>query len=154
MYYRKLSAGDIPPHDRPKHRQASPRKKSSADKSSRKKSRKSEDKGKSKHPSGGKKPPPEGGRKHSTKKKGHTVYSELQVNSSEEEKASKSRNKEVALAADLGWDPVAYCPVDPPEVPHETKLSKLISISGELSSPLLMFQNDGRKFFLQVSIVV
>ena len=74
------------------------------------------------------------------------MYSELQVNSSEEERASNS-GREVALAADLGWDPTAYYP-DPLEVPHETKVSKLISLTGELSSPLLMFQNDDCKLIV------
>lgn len=143
--FRKLSTDDTPPPPPPDPKPPSSRKKT-VDKGSRKKSKKSEDKGKGKPhgklppPPGKGKPLPASGKKlPATKKKGHAIYSELQLqmNSSEEDDASKLRDKDFALAADLGWDPTAYYP-DPPEATDETKLSKLIDLRGELSSPLMM----------------
>ncbi len=163
-----MSKDDGPP---PQDPNPHPRKKT-IDKGSRKKSKKSEDKGKGKPPPldkgkpphtgkgkpppGGKgkpppakkgKPPPAvGSKKLHTKKKGHTIYSELKLNSSEEnegDEASKLRDNDFALAADLGWDPTAYYP-DAPEVTRETTLSKLIDLRGELSSPVMMLQISDR----------
>ena len=93
--------------------------------------------GKGKHPA-------ISGKKSSKKKKGHSIYSELQLNSSGEDNASKLRDKDFALTSDLGWDPTAYYP----EGSHPPKLSKHIDLRGELSSPM-MLQAEDCKFFWQ-----
>ena len=95
-------------------------------------------------PPGGKKPPPASSKKHPTKRKGHAIYSELQMNSSDEDIAHEYGGKDYTLSTDLGWDPSTYYP-DPPEATNETQLSKLIDLRGELSSPVMMLQSDDRK---------
>lgn len=95
------------------------------------------------------KKPLSGGKKPAKKKKGHSIYTELQMNSDEEDISYRQKDTDVGLASDLGWDPTAYYPHPSSQQPaHPPALSKHINVRGELSSPLMMHQSGECKLLV------